>query len=124
MRWILVLFVLVFTSATVFAAGGNGMPTKGKEVSITGQLTCTFCKLTAPAKTWEKECCVRCIKAGDPPVLTDKKGNQYILLTGENGVPLMNTERHAMLGGTVTVKGVLVKGKGVQAIYVESMEKK
>ena len=35
----------------------------------------------------------------------------------------MNPERMKMLGGQVTVKGMLVKGKGIQAIYVDSMEK-
>ena len=35
----------------------------------------------------------------------------------------MNPERIKMMGGQVTVKGMLVKGKGIQAIYVDSMEK-
>jgi hypothetical protein len=64
-----------------------------------------------------------CVKAGDPPMLTDADGNMYLLISGEQAVPFMNPERMKMLGGQVTVKGLLVKGKGVQAIYVDSMEK-
>jgi hypothetical protein len=122
LSWIIVLFVFVGMTATAFAAGQNGMAIKGKEITITGQLTCTFCKLMH--KTCEEGCCERCIKAGDPPLLTDSKGNQYILLTGEHEVPLMTPERYKMLGGKVTVKGIKIKGKGVQAIYVEHMEAK
>jgi hypothetical protein len=95
----------------------------GKQVDMTGNLSCTFCKLAHPDKTCKPDCCKNCVKAGDPPLLTDAEGNMYILLTGEHEVPLMNAERMKMLGGQVTVKGMLVKGKGIQAIYVDSMEK-
>jgi len=101
----------------------KGEPAKGKEVTITGQVTCTFCKLSNPNKPCSPGCCERCIKAGDPPLLTAKDSTQYILLTGEHEVPLMTPERYAMLGGMVTVTGILVKGKGVQVIYVDKMEK-
>lgn len=124
-RLILVLFVLSFTAAILSSTtDGKETAVKGEEVSITGQLTCTFCKLSKPDKPCEKGCCERCIKAGDPPLLTDSKGDQYILLTGEHEVPLMTPERYKMLGKTVLVKGVMVKGKGVQAIYVDHMEAK
>ena len=56
-------------------------------------------------------------------MLTDAEGNMYLLLTGKMGETLMTPERTKMLGGQVTVKGMLVKGKGIQAIYVDSMEK-
>lgn len=49
-------------------------------------------------------------------------GNQYILLTGEHDVPLMTPERHKMVGGKVKVQGVIVKGKGIQAIYVDNVK--
>jgi hypothetical protein len=54
-------------------------------------------------------------------MLTTADGDQYILLTGEHEVPLMTPERYQMLGGSVNVKGVMVKGKGIQAIYVDQM---
>ncbi len=60
---------------------------------------------------------------GDPPSLTDAVGNMYILLTGEKGMTLMTPERIQMMGGQVTVKGLLVSRNGVQAIYVDSMQK-
>jgi hypothetical protein len=47
----------------------------------------------------------------------------YILLTDKMGEALMTPERTKMLGGQATVKGLLVKGKGIQAIYVDSMVK-
>jgi hypothetical protein len=97
--------------------------TSGKQVTMTGNLSCTFCKLAHPDMTCKPDCCMGCIKAGDPPMLTDADGNMYLLINGEQGVPLMNPERMKMLGGQVTVKGLLVKGKGIQAIYVDSMEK-
>jgi hypothetical protein len=96
---------------------------KGEQVTITGQLSCTFCKLAHPAMTCTPECCMSCTKVGDPPMLTAADGNMYLLLTGKMGEALMNPERTKMLGGQVTVKGLLVKGKGIQAIYVDSMEK-
>ena len=123
-QWIVLLCVLGCATTTVFAAAEKEMSAKGKEISVTGEMSCTFCKLSNPAKACEKGCCDRCVQAGDPVLLTAADGNQYILLTGEKQVPLMTSERQAMMGGKVAVKGVLVKGKGVQAIYVETMEKK
>ncbi len=35
----------------------------------------------------------------------------------------MNPDRMKLIGGQVAVKGLLVKGKGIQAIYVDSIEK-
>jgi hypothetical protein len=97
--------------------------TTGKQVSMTGNLSCTFCKLAHPDMTCKPECCTACVKAGDPPMLTDADGNMYLLINGEQGVSLMNPERMKLMGGQVAVKGMLVKGKGIQAIYVDSMEK-
>jgi hypothetical protein len=105
------------------AFSGKEMSIKGKEISVVGKVTCTFCAL-AGKFACEEGCCERCIKAGDPALLTDADGNQYILLSGEHEASLMTPERYKMLGRTVTVKGVMVKGKGVQAIYVDQMESK
>jgi hypothetical protein len=125
LRCIMMLCVLAWAAAPVMATkDGKGVAIKGKEVSITGKITCTFCKLAHPDKTCEQGCCERCIKAGDPPLLTAEDGNQYILLTGEHEVPLMTPERFKMLGHAVSVKGMMVTGKGVQAIYVDAMETK
>ncbi len=119
------LIALAWIAAPVHAAkDGKGAPIKGQEVSVSGKVTCTFCNLANPGKTCEPGCCERCIKAGDPPLLTTEDGNQYILLTGEHEVPLMTPERYKMIGGAVNVKGMMVKGKGIQAIYVDKMEAK
>jgi hypothetical protein len=99
-------------------AGANG-----EQVTITGQLSCTFCKLANPNMSCKPECCTSCVKAGDPPMLTDADGNMYLLLTDKMGEALMTPERTKMLGGQATVTGLLVKGKGIQAIYVDSMVK-
>jgi hypothetical protein len=121
-RWVSVLFAVVALGTVAFAAGESKAPVaKGKEVTITGKISCTFCRLAHPEQSCHPSCCATCVKAGDPTLLTDAQGNQYVLLTSEKGVPLMNPERQAMLGSTVTIKGVLVKGKGVQAIFVDSM---
>jgi hypothetical protein len=119
----LVLALLAGTCLAVMAAKDKAITAKGEEVTMTGALTCTFCSLSHPEKPCAKGCCAQCMKAGDPPMLTDAKGNQYVLLTGEVKTPLMNAERMEMTGGQVTVKGMLVKGKGIQAIFVESMKK-
>jgi len=47
----------------------------------------------------------------------------YLLMNSQSGQALMNEEREKMLGAQVKVKGMLVRGKGLQAIYVEGMEK-
>jgi hypothetical protein len=118
----LVLALLAGMCLTVMAKD-MAMTAKGQEVTLNGTLTCTFCSLSHPEKPCAKGCCAQCMKAGDPPMLTDAKGNQYVLLTGEVKTPLMNAERMEMAGGPVTVKGMLVKGKGIQAIFVESIKK-
>jgi len=108
----------------IMGAAGGGQPmAQGKEVTLTGKLSCTFCTMAHPDKPCPPGCCANCVKAGDPPSLTDALGNMYILLTGEMATPLMTPERIAMLGSQATVKGLLVKRDGIQAIYVQSMEK-
>ncbi len=98
-------------------------PEGGQSVTLTGELSCTFCKLAHPNMVCKPDCCTSCVKAGDPPLLTDADGSMYLLVSGEKEVPLMNPDRMKLLGGQVTVKGLLVKGKGIQAIYVDSIEK-
>lgn len=95
---------------------------KHKQVTLTGDFTCTFCKLAHPDQACNKECCLGCIKSGNPPLLVDAEGKMYILMAGEIKQPFLTPEREALAGSKVTVKGLLVKGKGVQAIYVDSME--
>jgi hypothetical protein len=130
-RTIVLVTVCLLVSGTAyftFAAEQEKAKTEkamssGKDVTMTGHLSCTFCKLANPTMSCKPECDMACVKAGDPPLLVDAEGNMYILVNGEQGVALMTPERMKMLGGEVTVKGMLVKGKGVQAIYVNTMEK-
>ena len=122
---IVILFVSAVMAMPAFAAkDGQGNPIKGKEVSIAGKMTCTFCKLANPDKTCKPGCCEGCVRAGDPPLLTATDGNQYVLLTNEHEVSLMTPERYKMFNKPVNVQGVLVKGKGIQVIYVDKMELK
>jgi len=116
---VLVLMALLLLTATCWA---QGMAPKGQDVTITGMLTCTFCNLPGAGKC-SKECCQACIKAGDPPLLTDAKGDLYILLTGEHEKPLMTPERMNLVIEKVTVTGIVVKRGGLQGIYVKKMEK-
>jgi hypothetical protein len=121
----LALVVLAVTALTVWAVAQEQKeaPIKGEKISLTGQLSCTFCTLAHPDKPCKKGCCTECIKGGDPPLLTDTDGNMYLLLGAEIKKPLMTPERMEMAGGKVAVKGLLVKGKGIQAIFVDTMEK-
>jgi hypothetical protein len=123
MQLIMVVLVGVCMTATAFAADIH-KSAKGKEIKISGKLTCSFCPLSHPGTPCPGDCCENCIKAGDPPLLTDAKGNQFMLLTGEHEVPLMDPEKYEMVGGMVDVEGILVKGKGVQVIFVDKMKKK
>jgi hypothetical protein len=116
-RFLLVLMAMMLLTSICWAAAP-----KGEEVTITGKMTCTFCNLPAPGKC-SKECCQNCIKSGDPTLLSDDKGNLYILLSGEHEKPLMTPERMNLFTEKVTVKGMLIKRGGVQAIYVKEMEK-
>jgi hypothetical protein len=122
-RTIIITMVILLTLSGIYLVAAEQGKAKDEQVSITGQLSCTFCKLAHPDMTCKPDCCTACVKAGDPPLLTDADGNMYLLVSGEKEVPLMNPERMKMLGGQVTVKGLFVKGKGIQAIYVGSMEK-
>lgn len=92
------------------------------KVSITGKLSCAFCLLADPSRSCPPGCCLDCVKAGDPPLLTDAAGNIYLLLTGEQGMTLMTPERVEMLGEQATVEGLLVSRNGVRALYVDSMQ--
>ena len=128
LQFILVLVVLMAVALTVSMAVQPAKtekpePIKGEKVTLTGQLSCTFCTLAHPDKPCNKGCCSECIKGGDPALLKDAEGNMYILLSGEIKKALMTPERMEMAGGKVTVKGILVKGKGVQAVFVDTMEK-
>lgn len=122
---LLVALVAVAASAAlvVMAAEDQTAGSKAKAVNLTGTIACTSCTLAHPDKPCGKSCCTGCIKGGDPALLVDDDGNLFLLVTSERGKPLMTRERLEMIGGKVAVKGQLVKGKGIQAIYVDSIEK-
>lgn len=115
------LAILMVITATVVAQ--DKAAAKGKEVTVTGKLSCTSCSMAHPETPCPAGCCESCIKAGDPPLLTDKDGNQFILAASEMKATLMTPERIKLAGGMVTVKGMQIAGKGVQIITVTSMEK-
>jgi len=121
MKKAVVAFMAVLLLASTCWAAGHGA-IKGKEVTITGKISCTFCNLPTPG-TCSRECCQNCIKSGDPVLLADAKGNLYLLISGDKGKPLMTEERMSLLAEKINVKGILVKRGGVQGIYVKSMEK-
>lgn len=116
---VLVVMAILLLASTCFA---QGMAPKGKDVTITGLMSCTFCNMPGGGKC-TKECCQTCVKNGDPVLLTDAKGKLYILLTGEMGKPLMTPERMELLESKVMVTGIVVKRGGIEAIYVKKMEK-
>ena len=121
----LVMAVVLAVALTVTMAMPQDKPEpiKGEKVGLSGMLSCAFCTFAHSDKTCKKGCCTECIKAGDPPLLKDAEGNMYILLTNEIKKPLMTPDRMEMTGEKVMVKGMMVKGKGIQAIFVDSMEK-
>lgn len=118
----LAVAALVFVGDVPLARAEPQLAAEGETVTVTGKLTCTFCKLAHPEKPCSKKgCCVRCIRAGDPPLLTDARGEQYVLLTSRHEAPLMTPARYRMVGQVVRVEGLLVKGHGVRAIKVQTM---
>ncbi len=114
--------ILVLAAGSALATAEEGKAARGENVTISGTMTCSFCKLAHTDTPCHHACCEKCVGAGESPLLTDADGNMYLLLTGEKGAALMNKDRLAWLGGKVTVTGVLVKGKGVQAIFVDRMQ--
>ena len=116
-RAVVILVPALLFSATCWAAG-KAAP-KGKEVTMTGKISCTFCNLPAPGNC-SKECCLTCIKSGDPVLFTDAKGNLYILLSDEKAKPLMTPERMDLVQENIKIEGILVKRGGIQGIYVKS----
>jgi hypothetical protein len=115
----MVVIVLLLVAAGWAAEKGVS---QGKDVTITGKLSCTFCNLASPVGC-TKECCVGCLKSGDPVLLTDGKGNLYLLISGEKDKPLMTAERMNLILEKVKVKGTLIKRGGIRGIYVKSIEK-
>jgi hypothetical protein len=117
----LTLMGLVLLTATCWA--GEMAVKNGQEVTVTGHLSCAYCKLAAgPVHKCSPECCQACIKGGDSTLLQHEK-SIYLLLPKEKDKPLMTPERIAFAGGEVTVKGIMVKTGGMKAIYVEKMDK-
>lgn len=117
-RVVLVLMAVLLLGSISWA---QDVP-KGKDVTITGVISCTFCNLPAVGKC-SKECCQGCIKSGDPVLLTDAKGSLYILLSGEKMKPLMTADKLDLLQEKVNITGILVQRDGLQGIYVKKMEK-
>ncbi len=115
-RAVVILLAVVLFSAICWAAP------KGEDVTMTGRISCTFCNLPAEGAC-SKECCLACIKSGDPVLFSDAKGNLFILLSGEKEKPLMTSERMNLVQENIKVEGILVKRGGIQGIYVKSMEK-
>jgi hypothetical protein len=114
-----VLVVAASAYLVLGAAGPAPAQAQGANVRITGRLGCMSCALAHP----DQPCTAACLKAGGPPALTDARGGTYLLLTREKGTPLMTPARLQMMGSQVTVQGLLVGRSGLQAIYVDAMEK-
>jgi hypothetical protein len=118
-----VLLVAGGTYLVFGTSAASHRPVEANDVTLTGRLSCTFCTLANPSMPCPAGCCMDCVKGGDPPLLTDAQGNMYLLLSGEKGATLMTPERLAMVGGQVTIKGLLVSRNGIRVIYVDSIEK-
>lgn len=121
MKRVLVLLIAVALLGGTCWAAEKAMP-KGKEVTMTGTISCTFCNLPAQANC-SKECCTACVKAGDPVLFADAKGKLYVLVSGDKEKPLMTPDRMEMISGKVKVTGIVVKRGGIQGIYVKDMQK-
>jgi hypothetical protein len=120
----LMVFVSLMVLLTGVSLAADPMAVKGEDVTISGQLSCTFCKLAGGiGHKCEEGCCQACVKSGDAPLLMDEKNNLYMLINKEKEKPLITDANIKLVGGKVTVKGILVKTGGLQGIYVEKMEK-
>jgi hypothetical protein len=113
-----VLVVLVMLGVAGWAAESA---MKGDEVTMTGALSCASCKLAG--HVCPKGCCATCVTGGDPALFENEKGDLFLVLSKDMGKGAMTSERMAMLGGKVIIKGILVKSHGLQGIYVDAMEK-
>jgi len=117
------LILLGFGLLAASSWAGEMAVKNGQEVTITGHLSCAYCKLASGlTHKCSPECCQACIKGGDSALLQNDT-SIYLLLGKEKDKPLMTPERIALAGGQVTVKGMMVKTGGMQAIYVEKMDK-
>jgi len=65
---IMAAFILIAGAWVVVQAA-----TQGKDVSITGKISCTFCNLPASSNC-TKECCKACVGSGDPSFYRMPKG--------------------------------------------------
>ena len=120
---LLVAVAVLLWAVPCFAAEIVVVVPKGKVITITGDMSCTFCTMLTGKMCASRECCQECVKAGDPVTLHGPKGQLYILLSNQQRKPLMTPERMDLLGSKVKVTGKMIKRGGIQGIYVESMEK-
>ena len=123
MRMRFVILGVLALAALIVNVQASPKDMMGKEVTITGDFSCTSCRLSHPETPCAGGCCKTCIAAGDPPLLTAADGQMYILLSGEKQEKMMTPDLEMLLGGKIMVKGMLVKGMGIQVIYVKEIKK-
>lgn len=95
---------------------------KSRDVTLTGQMSCTFCTLPS-GQLCSKECCTNCLRSGDPVLFTDTKGHLYLLVSGEKQQPLLTPDRMNLISERINVTGTMVQRDGIKAIYVRSMQR-
>jgi hypothetical protein len=108
--------IALITAYLLIAAGWALVQgaSQGKEVAVTGKISCAYCNLSAPGNC-TKESCRAGVIHGNPVLLTDTKGNRYMLLSEKKEKPLMAGERMHLLREK-SVHGKLVKLRRIRAI--------
>jgi len=118
-----VCFAAVLIPVLVYASNGPDGDNGPRAVTVKGEVVDLWCYIDHKGHGQKhKSCAVACVEAGNPIGIVDGSGNLYIAMGGKKHQPGREILMDHM-ADTVTVKGNLIKTGGLQAIYVNSVEK-
>jgi len=115
--------VLMVVGAMLFSMGGSGhAQPKGEKVTLKGEVVDLWCYMEGGDRgAAKKACATACATAGNPIAILDAGGSVYIAAGLKDHQPGKDLLLKRM-SSEVTVTGTLVKGGGVQMIYLDSVK--
>jgi len=122
-------FVSALPKARALAKQGNielfaGDAVPGQTVRLRGELTDSNCYLGRHHHAYDHAFCAKlCVAAGSPLVFLPDQGDQlYLVLTGQNAIPLPDDILDSIGVPGITVRGRTITANNVRALAVEALE--
>jgi hypothetical protein len=101
----------------------GGIPIKGPEVTLKGELTGADCYLSAGVHGHEHAFCTKaCVAHGGPVVFIAENGTTYLALPLKDGMPLPEKAYDDLGKPGLTVKAEELDSHGIHALAIQSVE--